>query len=230
MNISDIGWKLSEWQTYANKYNGTVMWMDYGSSGGSCYGYPQLVFCLLMKIAEYLVQFLIQYIPIQFLQNLIFIGYSLGAQMLGIMAQLLQGKQVYVIEFHVLDPAGPCFGTFGVCQSTPNSAKYTVSIRMNLVMGSTNMCLTNATILCNPPSYIGPECFGNPNPICEHMYAPAAYRQLTIGDVPIQTFYTEQYPLVPGTGTTANILITPGQNLMNGYYEWDYNMALPLLG
>lgn len=65
-------------QQFANLSNSTVIAVDWGSDGLSCYGYIQITLCLIGKIADFFAHILTNCVAVE---ESVFIGHSIGGQM-----------------------------------------------------------------------------------------------------------------------------------------------------
>ena len=65
-------------QLYADISNSTIMVVDWGFSGLSCYGYVQITLCLIGKIADFFAHLLSNCVVVEEME---LIGHSIGAQM-----------------------------------------------------------------------------------------------------------------------------------------------------
>lgn len=103
--VSVLEWELSDVQEFANISNSTIIAIDWGFRGLSCYEYVQISLCLIDKIVDFIALLLIRCVEIETLE---LIGHSMGAQLTGYLGQHIKsssGKQVNAI--FGLDPAGP---------------------------------------------------------------------------------------------------------------------------
>lgn len=79
--------KYDEMQQWADASDATVIAVEWGSSGLSCYGNIQMILCLLREIVDLYVFWLKNCVNIRTLE---LYGHSLGAQIIGYTAQQLK--------------------------------------------------------------------------------------------------------------------------------------------
>lgn len=212
-----IDWTPDEMQQFANVSNSTIMVVEWGFRGLSCYGYIQITLCLMSKIAELFAYLLHECVAIE---KLDLIGHSMGAQIVGYISQLLSqhlnGRRVNRVIG--LDPAGPGFQTGLRCHGIQSG--YT----MNSMVFHTNPCQLGTcdfnhgdiNVLVNPNhGYCQPNCTCFLNPSCSHSYSTILFLKLAL-NTQLPAIYTPFNPITPGFGEPR--LLTIYQNIPNGFY------------
>lgn len=199
-------------QQYADASDATIIVVDWATSGLSCYGYYQLVFCLIDQIADLFAHFLSQCVNIE---KLHLIGHSLGAQMLGYIAQHLQLREHTVNSFIALDPANPGFAPNLRCHSVQNKiAQYVAVFHVNPgFLGTPILTTGNSSFLINPQcQYCQPDC--NCNPMCSHSYVLKLFLKLTENE----TFPTTRAESPTECQGVENVNLNIYNNLPDGFY------------
>lgn len=210
-----IDWTPDEMQQFANVSNSTIMVVEWGFRGLSCYGYIQITLCLMSKIAELFAYLLHECVAIE---KLDLIGHSMGAQIVGYISQLLALNGRRINRVIGLDPAGPGFQTGLRCHGIQSG--YT----MNSMVFHTNPCQLGTcdfnhgdiNVLVNPNhGYCQPNCTCFLNPSCSHSYSTILFLKLAL-NTQLPAIYTPFNPITPGFGEPR--LLTIYQNIPNGYY------------
>lgn len=221
-NVIVFEWETSDMQEFADISNSTIIAVEWGFNGLSCYGYVQITLCLLDKIVDFIALLLTKCVKIETLQ---LIGHSLGAQLVGYLAQHIKatsGEQVQKV--FGLDPAGPGFGLGLRCQGIQNwYANYSMVFHSNpCQLGTCDLTFGDTNVLINPSrGYCQPncrsQCFLNPG--CSHSYVVQVFLRLAKKQT-LSAVYTRFYPITPGKLETLSIY----HNLYPGYYILDtYN-------
>lgn len=214
-------------QRFADISNATVMVVEWGFRGLSCYGYIQITLCLLGKIADLFARLLHGCVAIEKLE---LIGHSMGAQIVGYISQYLAANGRRVNRVIGLDPAGPGFDTGLRCQGIQSG------YAMNSMVFHTNPCQLGTCdfnygenyVLVNPNrGYCQPNCTCFLNPSCSHSYSTILFLQLAL-NAQLPAIYTRFNPIFPGLGEPR--LLTIYENIPNGYYvlnsfNWHFNCA-----
>lgn len=66
--VSVLEWELSDVQEFANISNSTIIAIEWGFRGLSCYGYVQISLCLIDKIVDFIAFLLIRCVEIETLE------------------------------------------------------------------------------------------------------------------------------------------------------------------
>lgn len=200
-------------QQWADASDATIIAVDWGASGLSCYGYIQIVFCLLSKIVDLFVFWLINCVDIKSLE---LYGHSLGAQIIGYIAQKLKAIGFKARAVIGLDPAGPGFGPAFRCQGIVNEcAEYVAVYHVNPGgLGTADQTQGNAIFLINPQKWFcQPDC-NCFNASCSHSYIWSLFLRLT-QNVTINAIRSSN-SLTPCVGTT--VILTAYGPMPNGIY------------
>lgn len=73
--FTDLDWTESEMQRFATISKSTILVVDWGFAGLSCYGYVQITLCLIGKVTEFFAHILDKCLVIEELEM---IGHSIG--------------------------------------------------------------------------------------------------------------------------------------------------------
>lgn len=96
-----LEWTFDEMQQFSKVSNSTVIAVEWGFKGLSCYGYIQITLCLISKIADFFAHWLNQCVNIEKLEM---IGHSMGAQLVGYISQNLASRGRLTNKIVGLDP------------------------------------------------------------------------------------------------------------------------------
>lgn len=202
-------------QIYADISNSTIIVVDWGFYGLSCYGYIQITLCLIGKITDFFAHLLNNCVVVE---EMDLIGHSIGAQLIGYVAQHLKSRGRQVNTAIGLDPAGPGY-EFGLrCQGIQTGcAKYSMVFHSNpCQLGTCDFTFGDVNVLLNPiHTYCQPGCTCFLNPGCSHSYVLQVFRELT-QKIPLYATFTAFNPALPGLGEP--VLVTIYQNMKPGYY------------
>lgn len=202
-------------QQFANISNSTVMIVEWGFRGLSCYGYLQITLCLIGKMANLFANLLLECVEIE---QLDLIGHSMGAQIVGYISQALAANGRYVNRVFGMDPAGPGYATGLRCHGIQSGfAMYSMSFHTNpCQLGTCDFGYGDVHVLVNPNRrYCQPNCPCFLNPGCSHAYSTLIFMKLAL-NTPLPAIYTRYNPILPGYGEPR--LLTIYQNVPNGYY------------
>lgn len=208
-----FGCTNSQMQQFATASNRVVFCVDWGSSGLSCYGYLQIIICLIDKIVDLFVYWLTKCLNIRTLKMF---GHSLGAQIIGYVAQRLKALGLLVQALYGLDPAGPGFMPPLRCQGIVNGcAEYVAVFHSDPGgLGTIDLTIGNSIVLLNKECLYCQEGCNCIDLSCSHTYVLEVIREL-FQNIPI-TGIRIANPLSPCVGTA--ITLTVNENMPNGYY------------
>lgn len=215
MIFAVIDWTPDEMQQFAYISNSTVMVVEWGFRGLSCYGYIQITLCLISKIADFFAFLLRECVAIEKLE---LIGHSMGAQIVGYISQLLAANGRRVNRIVGLDPAGPGFETGLRCQGIQSGyTMKSMAFHTNpCQLGTCDFNYGDIQVLVNPTrGYCQPNCTCFLNPSCSHSYSTILFRKLALNET-LPAIYTRFNPIWPGFGETR--LFSIYQDMPNGYY------------
>lgn len=210
-----IDWIPDEMQQFATISNSTVMVVEWGFRGLSCYGYIQITLCLISKMSEFFAHLLLECVEIE---KLDLIGHSMGAQIVGYISQQLVANGRRVNTVIGLDPAGPGFETGLRCPGIQSGyATYSMAFHTNpCQLGTCDFNYGDVHVLVNPNrGYCQPNCTCFLNPGCSHAYSTILFMRLAL-NTQLSAIYTRFNPIIPGLGEQRPLTIY--QNIPNGYY------------
>lgn len=213
--VSVIDWTPDEMQAFATISNSTVMVVEWGFRGLSCYGYLQITLCLISKIADLFASLLLECVAVE---QLDLIGHSMGAQIVGYISQALAANGRRANRVFGLDPAGPGFATGLRCHGIQSGfAMYSMAFHTNpCQLGTCDFNYGDVHVLVNPNRrFCQPNCPCFLNPSCSHAYSTLFFLILAL-NTPVPAIYTQYNPLIPGFGEPR--LLSIYQNVPNGYY------------
>lgn len=202
-------------QKYADLSNSTVITVEWGFRGLSCYGYIQITLCLIGKISQFFAHLMTKCVVIEKLE---LIGHSMGAQIVGYVSQHLASNGRLVNRVIGLDPAGPGYETGLRCQGIQRGySNYSMVFHSNpCQLGTCDFSYGDTNVLLNPGrNYCQPNCTCFLNPGCSHSYATSVFMKLA-QKAQLPATYTQINPIIPGFGQAATFTIY--QNMRPGYY------------
>lgn len=202
-------------QKFADRSNSSIIAVEWGFKGLSCYGYIQITLCLIGKISEFFAHIMEKCVVVEKLQ---LIGHSMGAQIIGYVSQHLALRGRIVNKVIGLDPAGPGYEMGLRCQGIQTGfSNYSMIFHSNpCQLGTCDFSFGDTNVLLNPNrGYCQPNCTCFLNPGCSHSYVTAEFLKLAHGSQ-LPATYTQFHPLIPGFGEATQLTIY--QNARPGYY------------
>lgn len=220
-----LGWTYAEMQYLADSTNSDVIVVEWGFNGVACYGYVQITFCLLLKIAEFFAYLLIKCGIV--IETLDLIGHSFGVQVLGYVCQRLAiFYKRLAWRIIGLDPAGPFFGAPFRCQGIRKLfVRYSIVFHCNpFVLGTGDPLIGHVIIFVNLKcKFCQPFCECIACAGCCHSYCTKLYLAIIQKNIYYAT-YTPNNPLQPGAGAEQTKQITLDKDMDYGFYVVDtYN-------
>lgn len=194
LTLAEIHWSRENAPKLSVKANAQVIVIDWGSSELSCCSYPVLLFCHLNTISQWMAKIIQNCSSCGLstsISNTWLLGHSLGAQIIGMIAQFLNQSGSKLEKIIGLDVAGPLFAQkvgSGKCHGIQKDiANHVVIFSTNPGgLGTESAKLANVHVTINQDKQFcqyGCDCNDS---VCNHIYAAKTLLAALVDDEPLE--------------------------------------------